>query len=120
MAVPSTSWTVGWLDLGPRPGELGNAVIDGHLDSAQGAAIFWHLAQLRPGDRVYVVDRRGRQLTFAVTGARAFSVTGAPLAQIFGSSNAPNLNLITCAGAWQAAQHAYDQRLVVFTRLVAA
>src|SRR4051794_4191881 len=34
--VPTNVWNVGWFQLGPRPGDVGNAVIDGHLDSVTG------------------------------------------------------------------------------------
>jgi hypothetical protein len=40
MDVPSNIWDVAWLKIGPRPGDVGNAVIDGHLDAINGPAIF--------------------------------------------------------------------------------
>jgi hypothetical protein len=118
MDVPTNVWHVGWYHLGPRPGAVGNAVIDGHLDSTTGPAIFLTLHNLRVGDRIYVMDRAGIERTFVVTEMHSYPLAGAPLARIFGPTSGRHLNLITCSGTWQAWEHLYDQRLVVYTRLV--
>ncbi|MEN3359619.1 MAG: hypothetical protein V7637_3601, partial [Mycobacteriales bacterium] len=44
----------GWYVGGPTPGELGPAVIAGHVDSRKGPAIFFRLRELKPGDQVLV------------------------------------------------------------------
>jgi hypothetical protein len=52
-------WEVpGWYELGPRPGELGSAVILGHVDSTRGPAVFFRLRELRAGDEIEVTRRR--------------------------------------------------------------
>ncbi|GAC1432637.1 MAG: hypothetical protein NVSMB65_06320 [Chloroflexota bacterium] len=116
--VPVNVWDVAWYRLGPRPGDVGNAVIDGHKDSATGPAIFLWLKNLRIGDRVIVRDDRGGEHTFEVTEMDSYDLRHAPLVRIFGPSTARNLNLITCSGAWDYQKHIYDQRLVVYTRLI--
>jgi sortase (surface protein transpeptidase) len=113
-------WDVAWYKLGPRPGETGNAVIDGHLDSAVGPAIFLYLRNLRIGDRIYVTDDGGVVRTFAVTEMDSYGLNDAPLERIFGPSSGHNLNLITCSGTWDAQAHIYNQRLVVYTQQVVA
>ena len=67
MDVPSNPWDVAWFNLGPLPGLRGNAVIDGHLDTATGPAVFLHLGDLRAGDMLYVTTARGVEGTFKVT-----------------------------------------------------
>jgi sortase (surface protein transpeptidase) len=118
MDVPTNVWHVGWLHLGPRPGDVGNAVIDGHLDSTTGPAIFRDLHNLRVGDTIYVTDRAGIERGFVVTDLHSYRLTDAPRARIFGPTTGRHLNLITCSGTWQAWAHLYDQRLVVYTRLL--
>ena len=45
----------GWYQYSPTPGQLGPAVILGHVDSAEyGAGVFFKLGALRPGDTVDV------------------------------------------------------------------
>lgn len=120
MATPTRPQDVAWYAPGPRPGAVGNAAIDGHLDTAAGPAVFRDLHVLRVGDRVAVIDRRGRRYTFAVTALRVYPARGAPLQAIFGPTAARHLNLITCAGVWIPARQDYDRRLIVFTQLIPA
>jgi sortase (surface protein transpeptidase) len=58
----------GWLTALASPGEVGPAVIIGHVDSARdGPAVFFRLGSLRPGDRILVDRADGRRVEFAVT-----------------------------------------------------
>ena len=118
MGVPANVWHVAWFNLGTRPGNVGNAVIDGHLDSATGPAVFLWLRNLQLGDRLFVTDDMGVQRTFEVVDRENYGIKSAPLQHIFGSTDQRSLNLITCSGAWDNKDHIYDQRLVVYTRLV--
>ncbi|HLI52589.1 MAG TPA: class F sortase, partial [Thermomicrobiaceae bacterium] len=118
MQAPSGWWDVGWYKLGYQPGQIGNAVIAGHLDSYTGPAVFWNLKDLVPGDIVSVVDANGQTLHFRVTGMQSYRDADAPIAAIFGPSDGRHLNLITCAGVWDSSTGAYTKRLVVFTDLV--
>ncbi len=116
--VPTNSKDVAWYNVGPKPGEAGNAVISGHLDDKVGPAIFWHLRDLKVDDTITVVDKAGTQRTFKVLEVAAYPYTKAPLNQIFGFDLEHDLNLITCTGRWNNITHTYTQRLVVYTRLV--
>jgi LPXTG-site transpeptidase (sortase) family protein len=117
MDVPSNVWDVGWLETGIRPGGRGNAVIDGHRDSASGPAIFMRLDRVKVGDTVLVSDAGGRQLTFVVDGMDHYGVQRPPLDAVFGPSDERRLNLITCAGSYDRNQHDYTERLVVHAKL---
>ncbi|HTI15683.1 MAG TPA: class F sortase [Dictyobacter sp.] len=121
MGVPQKNqWeSVGLYSLGPVPGMPGSAVIDGHLDRPGGSpAVFWNLGKLHVGDKVTVKDHNGRDIHFMVTQIQNYSVTTAPLEQIFARQDGTYLNLITCAGQWDINQNQYLQRLVVYTELV--
>lgn len=118
MDVPSNIWNAGWLHSSPRPGDAGNAVIDGHKDSVSGVAVFWDLGKLKVGDRIYVSDQYGYELTFEVFDFQSYDKNSAPLGRIFGSTSEKQLNLITCDGTFVPEQYTYDKRLVVYTRLV--
>ena len=110
---------VGWYDLGPRPGEHGSAVIDGHLDRPGGyPAVFWRLRDLQVGAEVQVTNMAGKRLHFRVTRIAYYATGQAPLQDIFGNQGGAFLNLITCAGDWIPSQHQTTLRLVVYTSLV--
>lgn len=117
MDVPKRFDTVGWYRLGVRPGELGNAVLAGHLDAKTGPASFWRLKELQPGDEVIVVSDDGQERRFVVQTLEHYAYDRAPLDRIFGSAEKVNLTLITCAGRFDRRTQNYDQRLVVYATL---
>lgn len=121
LATPTTAFRVAWYDGGPLPGQPGNAVIDGHLDSRiYGEAVFWNLDKLVPGDKVEVEMPAKRTLTFVVQRVAVYAYNDAPLDEIFGDTDTPNLNLITCTGVFNRSNRNYDRRRVVYTRLEGA
>lgn len=118
MGVPDNYNHAGILVPWTQPGQNGNAVLSGHVDHRTGAAVFFYLKELKPGDQVIVADNTGKQLTFSVTSVEAFKTEEAPLQRIFGPAAAPHLNLITCTGRYDRATNQHEKRLVVFTELV--
>ncbi len=121
LGTPSASpWTdTGWYVNGPRPGEKGSAVIDGHLNRPGNTpAVFWRLYELRAWDEADVIDSNGKKLRFRVTDVEYYTPQNAPYQLIFGNNSGKYLNLITCAGDWIPSQHQTTQRLVVYTRLI--
>lgn len=115
MDIPKDISDVAWFNLGPRPGENGSAVIDGHygIKNGKGAA-FDELYKLRKGDKIYVEDDKGVTITFVVSGNRRYD-PNADASGVFSSSDGKaHLNLITCEGIWDKVSEGYPQRLVVF------
>jgi LPXTG-site transpeptidase (sortase) family protein len=115
MGVPVGPTSTTWFDLGPRPGQIGSAVIAGHEGWKDGIfAIFDNLHELRPGDEIYVVDDQGATTTFVVQTLQLYS-QNANASSVFTSNDGlAHLNLITCEGTWNAAEKSYSDRLVVF------
>lgn len=119
MDIPRDPSNVAWFKPGTVPGNAGNAAIDGHLDwYGIKEAVFYYIGSLKPGDRVYVRDDKGRDRAFVVTKQGVCNWQSCPLKDIFGPSTEANLNLITCQGTFSRAQQQYDKRLVVYTRAV--
>lgn len=117
MGVPKNFDKVGILSPWTKPGEPGNAVIAGHLDHYTGPAVFFHLKDLTPGDKMYVADANGRKLTFTIREVTKFPTNEAPLDRIFGPATSAHLNLITCAGKYNRKTNEHPMRLVVFSEL---
>ena len=115
MDVPTNSVDVGWFKLGPRPGEIGSAVIDGHLDAKNGVqGVFYKLNKLIPGDTVYIKDKKGKSIAFIVRESRTYDPKE-DVPNVFNNIDGNHLNLITCDGAWDKGKKSYSKRLVVFT-----
>jgi LPXTG-site transpeptidase (sortase) family protein len=107
---------VAWYNLGPRPGNAGNAVIAGHYgwDNGHGS-VFNDLHTLKPGDTVSVIDDKGMTSSFVVRKSQSYD-PNADASTIFRSNdNKSHLNLITCEGTWSNSKQTYSQRRVVFT-----
>lgn len=118
MDVPKDANDVAWYIGGPRPSELGNAVIAGHYDTPSGRpAIFYNLNKLLPGDKVEIVSLDLKKRIFVVTNKAVIPYENSPRELIFGEANGKNLNLITCAGVWDQVKKSYVDRLVIYTVL---
>ena len=115
MASPSGLEEVGWFNNGPAPGELGDAVIDGHYGASQ-PGVFRKLRFLGPGDEIDVVWPDGHVVSFVVSSKEAVPASSHP-AGLFTRSGAARLSLITCAGAWVQSQRTYSDRLIVTAML---
>jgi LPXTG-site transpeptidase (sortase) family protein len=117
MDVPQGMESVAWYEPGTKPGAPGNSVINGHVDSKTGPAVFFDLKKLKKGDKVYVTDHKGEKRTFVVTESKVYPRDEAPLREIFGYSYRSNLNLITCTGEFNRQARTHEERLVVYTQL---
>lgn len=115
MDVPKGPKEVAWFNLGPRPGEIGNAVISGHYGWKDGIpAVFDNLKKLQPGDKLLIKDEKGVSLAFVVRKVRVFGEKE-DASTVFNSSDGKaHLNLITCGGVYNKTQKSYSQRLVIF------
>jgi LPXTG-site transpeptidase (sortase) family protein len=116
MDVPKDPAPVAWFELGPIPGEIGSAVIDGHSGWKDGVkAVFNNLDKLNIGDKIYIEDEFGTTTTFVVQKVKTYDPK-ADASSVFSSSDGKaHLNLITCVGFWDAVNKDSSNRLVVFT-----
>jgi hypothetical protein len=118
MEVPASVSQTGWFRPGPEPGEIGAAVIVGHVDSKRGPGVFFHLRALRRGDRIRVVLANNRKLTFAVTSSTEVSKRRFPARLVFAPTKRPTLRLITCGGSFDSSTGHYVNDHIVFAWLV--
>lgn len=118
MDVPKEWFDTGWYNKGPRPGEIGNVVIDGHYDTPTGApSVFYQLKTLHNGDIIQVTDNMKKTYTYSVTKVINYPTTAFPIEEVFGPTTKSQLNLITCGGTWDKVAHNYRERTVVYSEL---
>ena len=109
-----------WYKYSATPGQIGASVIEGHVDSDQGPAVFYRLGALRPGDAIDVTLADGVTAIFRVTGVREYAKSKFPSEAIYGATNYAALRLITCGGVFDYATRHYLSSTVVFASLTAS
>jgi hypothetical protein len=109
-----------WYKYSATPGQIGASVIEGHLDSYHGPAVFFRLGALRPGDSIDVTLADGITAIFRVTGVRQYAKSDFPARTIYGATGYAALRLITCGGSFDYATGHYTSSTVVFAALISA
>ncbi|MEV4660042.1 class F sortase [Micromonospora sp. NPDC049301] len=104
----------GWYRHGVSPGETGNAVLVGHVDSAAGPAVFFDLGRLRAGQEIRITRADARVTTFTVDVVRSYPKDRFPTTLVYGPADVAGLRLITCGGRFDAGTGNYVDNIVVF------
>ncbi|MFF3154705.1 class F sortase [Streptomyces sp. NPDC057910] len=106
-----------WYKEGPTPGERGPAAIVGHMDTPETPeAVFHDLGRLRKGERIEVHRKDGGTAVFAVDSVDTFKKDAFPTQKVYGTTDRPELRLITCGGSLTKDRH-WDSNVVVFAHL---
>ncbi len=116
--VPNDYNSVGYYMHGPTPGEIGPAVVLGHVDSSEGPAVFFSLGQLEVGDTIEIERNDGTLATFVVTKMERHQQDDFPTAEVYGDVPYAGLRLITCTGIYDRDVLRYTHNLIVFAELV--
>jgi sortase family protein len=119
-SLETSSGVAAWYKYSATPGQIGSSVLEGHVDSYQGPAVFFRLGALRPGDTVDVTLADGVTAIFRVTGVRQYVKSRFPAKAIYGATNFAALRLITCGGAFDYATGHYLSSTVVFASLTSS
>lgn len=117
MDTPKGPSDTGWFDLGPVPGEIGSAVIDGHRGFRTGPAVFDDLHKINVGDKIFVENKDGKNFMFVVREKKVYGANE-NVPDVWNKNDKAHLNLITCSGTWNRLTRTSNERLVVFTDLV--
>jgi hypothetical protein len=115
LPVPSLSeaFRVGWYDFTSVPGQPGNVVLVGHVDTYLGPAVFYNLYLLRPGKPIEVMLGRHHYARYFVRSVRELPKADFPAMQIFSDTRARQLWVITCGGDFDYATHHYLDNIIV-------
>lgn len=112
---------------GVLPGQVGPAVVLGHVDGDRRPGVFYRLHELVEGDVIQVTLADKTVLVFAAY--RVVSVPkdayGTPNAagvtpsqNIYGNTRGPELRVITCGGPWKDSRTGYADNIVVYAALI--
>ncbi|MFE9018661.1 class F sortase [Streptomyces sp. NPDC007808] len=106
----------GWYEAGTTPGETGTAIVAGHVDNADGPAVFYRLGALRKGSTIEVGRRDGGTAVFTVHAVEVYDAKDFPDEKVYGPAPRPELRVITCGGGYSRTT-GYQGNVVVFAHL---
>ncbi|MER7798969.1 class F sortase [Streptomyces parvulus] len=106
----------GWYEAGTTPGETGTAIVAGHVDNAEGPAVFYRLGALKKGAAIKVDRRDGGVALFTVDAVEVYAANDFPDAKVYGAAHRPELRVITCGGGYSRST-GYQGNVVVFAHL---
>lgn len=105
----------GWFQPGPEPGEVGAAIVLGHVNGNGQPGVFTNLDQMTTGETIKIDE-----LTFVVYDVVRAPKDAFPTERVYGGVDAPELRLITCGGAFDKNTGNYLDNIIVFASLAVA
>lgn len=108
----------GWWRQGAKPGARGVSVVVGHVDSKTGPAVFYHLSQLKKGQRIVLSAADGSIVTYRVDAVQQYAKNAFPTRKVYGATKDAQLRLITCGGQYDSGAGGYRDNVVIFASLV--
>ncbi|MFF1657821.1 class F sortase [Streptomyces sp. NPDC058255] len=116
---PEQKNLAGWYEAGTTPGERGTAIVAGHVDNAEGPAVFYDLGALRKGGTIEVDRRDGGTAVFTIDSVEVYDARSFPDEKVYGAATRPELRVITCGGGYSRTT-GYQGNVVVFAHLTAS
>ncbi|ALG13666.1 class F sortase [Kibdelosporangium phytohabitans] len=107
----------GWYDKAPTPGEIGPAVILGHVDGDHKPGIFYKLKEMAAGDEIFVSRSDGTKVRFVADRVKQVSKDAFPTDEVYGDTTKPELRLITCGGVFDKGARSYKDNIIVFATM---
>ena len=111
--VPASVDQAGWFTGGPKPGQIGAAVILGHVDSHTGPGVFYRLGELAAGAAVIVRTTTG-DVRFVTQRIEQVPKDRFPSDAVYSSGPEPDLRLVTCGGNFDRSSGHYEDNVVAF------
>ncbi|MFH9608942.1 class F sortase [Streptomyces sp. NPDC017448] len=106
----------GWYGGGVPPGARGTAIVAGHVDNAEGPAVFYALGSLAKGNTVEVEREDGRTAVFSIDAIEVYDNDDFPDQRVYGDVPHAALRLITCGGGFSE-ETGYQGNVVAYAHL---
>ena len=110
--------------MGTAPGQIGAAVLDGHVDSGQIPAphqgAFYTLGLVGVGDTVDVVRSDHKVAVYQVDQVESVSKQHFPTNRVYATVPFAALRLITCGGDFDYEAHSYLNNVIIYAHLTSS
>jgi hypothetical protein len=107
-----------WYAGGPAPGEMGPAIIVGHVDGPNGESVFYKLDKLKPGETVQMDLADHKTARFSIYSVEYYPKGKFPGTRVYDDYSRPGLRIITCGGAFLGGSTGYADNIVVYASLL--
>ncbi|MFE5731328.1 class F sortase [Streptomyces sp. NPDC056528] len=107
----------GWYGGGTAPGAKGTAIVAGHVDNADGPAVFYTLGALKKGHRIEVDREDGRTAVFTVDAVEVYENDAFPDDKVYAEASRAEIRVITCGGGFSK-KNGYQGNVVAFGHLI--
>ncbi|MCX4980767.1 class F sortase [Streptomyces sp. NBC_00572] len=107
----------GWYENGTPPGAKGTAIVAGHVDNADGPAVFYTLGALKKGHRIEVDRQDGRTAVFTVDAVEVYENKEFPDRKVYGETDRAEIRVITCGGGFSK-KNGYQGNVVAYGHLI--
>lgn len=120
IAVPdvNTPEQASWYTGSVAPGQVGPAVVLGHVNGNHRPGIFARLHELAKGDAVVVARADGTHSTFVIDRVQQIAKDAFPTDAVYGATDRPQIRLITCGGQYDPAGRRYLGSVIAYGSLV--
>ncbi|MDO8615461.1 MAG: class F sortase [Dehalococcoidia bacterium] len=96
---PDAAEVVAWYDFSAKPGTGGNAVFAGHV-TWFGAAVFYALDQVKPGDGIRLIGQDGTEVAYTVSSVFEIDPNDPDAVTALRPTDKPVITIITCGGTF--------------------
>lgn len=120
IASPDNIYDTGWYQNSALPGQKGAMFIYGHVSSWTANGIFYNLNKLSSGNKVLIVTGNNKVYTYQVVTSKIYPYNNVNMQEVLSpiDPKVAGLNLMTCTGQVIKNTSEFNQRLVVFTKLI--
>ena len=108
--VPANTESAGWWQKKRQNSPI---VVAGHLDSKTGPAVFYHVQDLRFGDRVFISFDDGSNTSYTVRQIERIDKDKFPSQRVYNTGKG-EVRLVTCGGKFNKHTGHYEDNIVVY------
>lgn len=117
MGTVDSERVAAWLDASASPGEMGNAIFNGHITWKKVAGVFSILSKLEPGEEIVIGYDDGSTMAFKVESVDIYALDDVPQSVMAYDTGDVRITLITCYGeSWNSQLGTRNERCVVVAK----
>ena len=103
-----------WYSGSPRPGDVGPAIVLGHVDGDRQQGVFYRLRELKVGSQITIEREDRSTVSFTVYKVIHADKDDFPTNLVYGDTAGSEIRLITCGGVFNRAKRSYEDNIIVF------